>query len=359
MVFGKWIGGILGFLAILLRLISGAFPQFTESWYANGLFPLIRGMLDSTLGKLPFPAIYLFVGGLLLVLFYFGKELVIRIKGSRKRTFFIFRGLVNFCGWVVFLFLFLWGFNYYRLPLYKQLGLRSEPLVSEQLLEEMQLTEAELVALRLELHRDSLPLVFSRNFEALENQLREEMQQTLGKLKYSWYGSPSVKPFYPAGTLRRMGIFGIYFPFTGEGYLDPTLHPLEKTFTLAHELAHGFGITDEGEANFMGWMVCTRSGDSYLRYTGSLKLLRYQLNDLHRMDAEAYKHFVDQLPQGIRQDIQDIQQSNLEIRPYFLELSRRSNDFYLKSQGVKAGIRSYAQLPMLARAWRLKQVDLR
>lgn len=358
MVFGRWIGGILGFLAILLRLISGAFPQFTESWYANGLFPLIRGTLDSTLAKLPFPAIYLFAGGFLLILLYFGRELMRKNKGGKNISFFIFRGLLNFCGWVVFLFLFLWGFNYYRLPLYKHLGISSERLGSEQLLEEMHLTEADLMELRSELQRDSLPLVYAQHVEFLESQLREEMQQTLEELRYSWYGNPSVKPFYPGGTLRRMGIFGIYFPFTGEGYLDPTLHPLEKTFTLAHELAHGFGITDEGEANFMGWLVCAQSEDAYLRYAGALKLFRYQLNDLYRIDPEAYQQFVGQLRKGIRRDIRDIQQSNLEIRPYFLELSRKSNDFYLKSQGVKAGIKSYAQLPMLARAWRLRQVDL-
>ncbi|WP_162341114.1 DUF3810 domain-containing protein [Cyclobacterium salsum] len=358
MVFGKWIGGILGFLAILLRLLSEAFPQFTERWYANGLFPLIRGILDNSLGKLPFPAVYLVAGGLLPVVFFFGRELMLKNKGSRKKAFFIFRGLLNFCGWTVFLFLFLWGFNYYRLPLYRHLGLRPEPLASDQLLEEMQFTEANLLALREELQPDSLPLLYLRDVEALENQLREEMQETLEKIRYSWFGSPSVKPLYPAGTLRRMGIFGIYFPFTGEGYLDPSLHPLEKTFTLAHELAHGFGITDEGEANFMGWLVCASSEDSYLRYIGALKLFRYQLNDLYRMNPESYQQFVSQLPIAIRQDIREIQQSNLEIRPYFLELSRKSNDFYLKSQGVKAGIRSYAQLPMLARAWRLGQVDL-
>ncbi len=358
MVFGKWIGGILGFLAILLRWISEAFPQFTESWYAKGLFPLVRGILDHSLGKLPFPAIYLVVGGLLLALFYFAKRLLRKNKGGRKKTFFIFRGLVNFSGWAVFLFLFLWGFNYYRMPLYWHLGLRSEPMGREQLLEEMRLTEADLLEQRAELQPDSLPLVYLRDFEALENQLREEMQETLENIRYSWVGSPTVKPLYPAGTLRRMGIFGIYFPFTGEGYLDPSLHPLEKTFTLAHELAHGFGITDEGEANFMGWLVCASSEDFYLRYIGSLKLFRYQLNDLYRIDPETYQQFVGQIPIAIRGDIREIQQSNLEIRPYFLELSKMSNDFYLKSQGVKAGIKSYAQLPMLARAWRLGQADL-
>jgi hypothetical protein len=33
-------------------------------------------------------------------------------------------------------------------------------------------------------------------------------------------------------------------------------------------------------------------------------------------------------------------------------MSRKSNDLFLKSQGVKAGIKSYQQLPMLASAWR-------
>ena len=198
----------------------------------------------------------------------------------------------------------------------------------------------------------SLPNAPSFSFQI--SHVRSDMKAFLKEWNHSWKGSPVVKQFRPEGTLRKLGIFGIYFPFTGEGYLDPSLHPLEKSFTMAHELAHGFGITNEGEANFMAWLICSESEQSFIRYAATLKLFRYQLNDLYRMDEEGYLLLVKNIPEIIKRDIREIQESNKAIRPYSVELSRKSNDLYLKTQGVKEGVKSYAQLPMLVHAWKAK-----
>ena len=64
------------------------------------------------------------------------------------------------------------------------------------------------------------------------------------------------------------------------------------------------------------------------------------------------KDFYKTLPAGIRNDLISIQKENEKIKPLNLEISRKSNDLFLKTQGVKAGINSYQQLPMLAFAWR-------
>jgi hypothetical protein len=296
----------------------------------------------------------LLLAGIFLLFFY-----LLRVRRKKTTSIIpgVFRGTINFSGWIIFFFLFLWGFNYHRIPLYSQLSLTPEPMSLASTLEEMKLTETDLRKFRSELAGKPAQLFYSGNFRKWEKRLREEMKAILTELDYSMPGDPSVKPLYPEGFMRRMGIFGIYFPFTGEGYLDPSLHPIEKVFTLAHELAHGFGITDEGEANFVAWLVCSSSSDPFLRYAGELKLLRYQLNDLYRMDREAYEQFVETIATEIRADIREIQQDNLRVQPYFRELSRKSNDLYLKTQGVKAGVKSYAELPMLARAWRTRREE--
>ncbi|NHE59104.1 DUF3810 domain-containing protein [Cyclobacterium plantarum] len=354
MVLGRWIGGILGLFSVLIRIVSENYPGFTEVWYARGLYPAIRGILDYSITLLPIPAFYLLLAGLLWLGWFFLKGLIKEIKGFRSRLYFCFRSLINFSGWIVFFFLFLWGYNYYRIPLYQHLSLQPAPLNTELLLQEMEATQAGLFHLRGLIQQDTDTIVNFWDFKDHRELLRREMKIILSDMGYSWRGLPTVKQFFPSGMMRRMGIFGIYFPFTGEGYLDPSLHPLEKSFTLAHELAHGFGITDEGEANFIAWLVCAESSDPFLKYAGELKLFRYQLNDLHRMDRESYSQFTENIPIAIKSDIVEIQKANLKIRPYFLELSRKSNDLYLKSQGIKAGVKSYAQLPMLAFAWRSK-----
>src|SRR5690606_21319492 len=110
-----------------------------------------------------------------------------------------------------------------------------------------------LSGVRLEITGDTLPIESSLSHRALEDLVRSEMKKNLHLLGLNNRGFPRTKEFFPAGLLRKLGIMGIYFPFTGESYIDPSLHLLEKPFTIAHEMAHSFGITNEGEANFAAW----------------------------------------------------------------------------------------------------------
>ncbi|MDO6438740.1 DUF3810 domain-containing protein [Cyclobacterium sp. 1_MG-2023] len=351
---GKWTGVYLGIIALLFRYFAASSPFHTEKWYTTGLYPLVRAFLDHTLLLLPFPALYL----LIILLIYLGYRFVRKLfkLESRKQGFFLFsRIILNFLGLVIFSFLFFWGYNYYRVPLYQKLELSPSPLSTGLLITEMESTQQSLQILRDKVQSDSTNWADTPDFSTQASMIRDEMKSVLREWEHGGKGSPVVKQFYPEGTLRRLGIFGIYFPFTGEAYLDPSLHPLEKGFTMAHELAHGFGITDEGEANFMAWLVCSQSSKAFFQYAATMKLFRYQLNDLYRMDSERYKEFLVHIPEPIKNDIREIQESNRAIVPFASELSRRSNDLYLKSQGVKAGVRSYAQLPMLVYAWKGKQ----
>ncbi|HCX75956.1 MAG TPA: DUF3810 domain-containing protein, partial [Algoriphagus sp.] len=117
-------------------------------------------------------------------------------------------------------------------------------------------------------------------------------------------------------------------------------------------MAHSYGVTDEGEANFIAWVICTNSNDPLLRYSGQLRLLLYQIRDYYRMAPGQYKEWLKTLDVSVRNDIRSIQAENAKYQPISLEISRKTNDIFLKSQGVKAGINSYQQLPMLAYAWR-------
>lgn len=354
MKIGKWIGLYLGLFALLLRFFATSSPSLTEKWYTASLYPLIRVLLDHTVVLLPFPAVYL----LLITLIYIGYRFIrtlTRIESRKQKLLMLPRLIINCLGIVVFAFLMFWGYNYYRIPLYQQLEISPSPLSTALLIGEMGATQNTLVSLRKNSRWDSSGLAKVPKFSLQNALIREEMKSILKTWNLSWKGRPVVKQLYPEGTLRKLGIFGIYFPFTGEAYLDPSLHPLEKGFTMAHEMAHGFGITDEGEANFIAWLVCSQSSQSFYRYAAALKLFRYQLNDLYRMDKEAYSQFLLQIPEPIKNDIREVQANNRAIMPIASELSRKTNDFYLKSQGVKAGVLSYAQLPMLVHSWRHKE----
>ncbi|EKB50087.1 DUF3810 domain-containing protein [Cecembia lonarensis] len=351
MLRGNWTWAILGLLSIFVRYLAVRFPEKTEELYSRTIFPGIRNLIDLSISRLPFPTVYIFVGTVVLVFSFFIYHLLQKV-GWKDKLGYSIRSLCNGLGALVFFFLILWGYNYQRIPIFEQIGMKPVALTMEQVQAELDLTRNILNQLRYNIEEDTVAIEAIMPYDELERMVRSNMRENLYLLGLNFTGEPRTKQFFPAGFMRRMGILGIYFPFTGESYIDPTLHPLEKPFTIAHEMAHSYGVTDEGEANFIAWVICSNSDDPLLQYSGQLRLLRYQMNDLFRMSKEQYGEFLKTLPRGIRNDLISIQQANEKIKPFNLEISRKSNDLFLRTQGVKAGVASYQQLPMLAYAWR-------
>ena len=348
-----WTWAFLGLLALAVRFLAGQYPEATDRFYSQTFFPVIRNGIDLSLGKLPFPTVYLFLV-LALGLSWISFRRFFRLVGWRHRAGYALQATSNGFGALVFFFLFLWGFNYQRTPIFQQLNLQPKPLDAQQLIAEIELTQRLASMDRGRITQDTTALTELMEYSALEDLVRATMQENLEGLGLNFSGRPRTKQFPPEGFMRRMGILGIYFPFMGESYLDPSLHALEKPFTIAHEMAHSYGVTDEGEANFIAWVVCTQAEEPLLRYAAHLLLLRYQLRDYYGMDPDAALCWMENLPRGIVQDLISIRESAEAHPPIWLALSRKSNDLFLKSQGVKAGIKSYQQLPMLASAWRLR-----
>jgi hypothetical protein len=351
MIKGNWTWGVLGVLALVVRYAAERNPVKTEALYSRTFFPVIRNFIDATVSRLPFPTFYLFLLSVVVVLLYMLYRMF-HTDGWSAKMVFVFRSTVNGLGFLVFFFLMLWGFNYQRIPIFEQLSLKPLPLDERELIKELTLTKNILSHIRPNIRQDTSAIEEVMNYKELEDLVRSELSNNLYTLGLNYTGKPRTREFYPSGFMRHMGIYGIYFPFTGESYIDPSLHPLEKPFTIAHEMAHSYGVTDEGEANFIAWVICSNSESYLLQYTGQLRLLRYQLNDLYRINQDSYKNFVAALPHGVKNDLSSIRRNSLSIQPLFSEVSRRSNDLYLKTQGVKAGVQSYAQLPMLVVAWR-------
>lgn len=348
---GNWTWTILGLTSLLVRHFAIKYPEKAELVYSRTVFPGIRNIVDTTISQLPFATVYLFVASIFIFIgifiYYFFQK-----QGWKNKLGYSIRSLFNSLGAIVFFFLVLWGYNYQRVPIFQQVNINPIPLNQEQLEDEMNLTLRIVNNLRNTITQDTVAIEEILAYDSLERLVRANMRENLYLLGLNFTGEPRTKQFYPAGFMRRMGILGIYFPFTGESYIDPTLHPLEKPFTIAHEMAHSYGVTDEGEANFIAWVICSNSEDPLLQYSGQLRLLRYQMNDLFRMSRDLYRDFYQGLPTGIRNDLLSIQKIQEQIKPFNLEISRKSNDLFLKTQGVKAGVNSYQQLPMLAFAWR-------
>jgi hypothetical protein len=346
-----WSWAILGVIALGIRYFAAQNSEATDDIYSRMFFPGIRNVIDLTLGRLPFPSVYLFIVSVILIIGVY----IFRLRqksGWKNRVLYSLRALSNGLGALIFFFLFLWGFNYQRTPIVQQLGLSPRAMNLDELKNEVLITQRLAQQYRNSITRDTMAIEEVLAYPELETLVRANIADNLDMLGLNFTGRPRTKLFPPPGFMRKMGILGIYFPFTGESYIDPTLHALEQPFTVAHEMAHSYGVTDEGEANFIAWVICTNSDSNLLKYSGQLRLLLYQIRDFYRMAPEEYREWLKNLDPGIKNDMMSIKRNSDSIEAFSLELSRKTNDVFLKTQGVKAGINSYQQLPKLAFAWR-------
>jgi hypothetical protein len=146
-------------------------------------------------------------------------------------------------------------------------------------------------------------------------------------------------------------ITGIYSFFTGEANVNVEYPHYTLPFTAAHEMAHQRGIARENEANFIAFLVCIRSDDPYLRYSGYLNLYEYVASALYRADPQLYNDARSRLVTPVRQELRAYSTFFDKYRESTVsEVSGAINNSYLQLQGTE-GTRSYGLVVDLAVAY--------
>lgn len=347
----------LGLMTVGLKMVSGRYPEFVEEVYSRGIFVLVRNLLDHSFGLLPFSAVYPLVLALLIWMTW---KLYRSLFGVKKDRTTPLAGLGRFllrasaiCGLLVFLLYFLWGFNYDRLPVEVSLGLNLQPLDEPAIRREAALAAAGLVKAREEIpDAGRAALANSMLPEDLEGVLRDGFARVLGRFGYPAPGRVRLRFFRPGGLLMRLDIAGFYFPFTGETVLPKELTPEGIPFAAAHEMAHAYGFAEEGTANFLALLVCLDSPNPVVRYSGRMGCFRYIAPELRRVSQAEYKNLLASLSPGVLADMRQSYENWLKYKSWLSDFGRSVNHLYLKTQGIKEGIKSYNRMLLLYAAYR-------
>ncbi len=353
---GLWI--FAGTAAFGLHLGLGKDSALAEKIYGRGFFVGLRWIWDYTLGLSPVPILYFIAAAALVWTVVKVARGLARQRypgnGSRLKRFGrFFLGAAGWIGAVVFFFYALWGFNYNRIGIEKQMGFKAAPLpIAELAAEADWATRAAVESRRLISGASTAALdpgILSTNLEA---ELRSRLSRVLREAGYPAPGRVRVRVFVPGGWMMRLSGSGIYIPFFGEGYAAGKLLPFEMAFTMAHEMAHGFGITDEGEANFLALLACQRSADPAIRYSGFLSYWGYAAGELASSAPARFKALWAGVPEGMKADVRALRANWDRYRGALEKISRQVYDKYLKTQGIEEGLNSYSRFVALAAAWR-------
>lgn len=160
-----------------------------------------------------------------------------------------------------------------------------------------------------------------------------------------------IKPVMLSRAMSYTHITGVYTFFTGEANINVAFPDYTLPFTAAHELAHQRGVAREDEANFMAFLICIRSEEIYLRYSGYLSLYEYVASALYEASDELYWKAYVTLPNRVRAEMAAYSAFFETYRDSVAgDVSEAVNDTFLTIHGTE-GTKSYGMVVDLAVAY--------
>ena len=326
-----------GILSLTLALIWSGWTFFFEYIYFRGIYQGLRMVLDQTILELDFPLIWIVFPamGIASLWYVIWKKMP---SGVNRYIWQIMRLCIVFF-WIIILFYWIWGFNYFRQGLI--IDGRSDDINIEEIYIEAQGVLEKMNNIRSDISKDTIALQYNGGHNVLESKVRHSLRDLISQWGIPVKGKVRAKALSPAGNLLRLSTLGIYMPYAGESYFDAGVADLHKPFIMAHELAHGYGFTDEGECNFLGILACLRSDDDFIYYSGLMAYWRYLASALRRADPILFEELLLMRSSAVAADHEYIL-LRLNAYPEILTSIRdKIYDSYLKSHGVKEGMASY------------------
>jgi hypothetical protein len=340
---GKIIMLLLPFFLAALVFLSIQFAirnsDIVEHYYSMGIYPFIAKIFSFFSNLFPFSLwdlfwiliILLTVCGLVLVAF---KR--IRFGWYALRTMQLLAILYSF-------FYIVWGYNYFRPKIEKRISWESSKA------DEM-IFQSILDSIIINANCNYVSISFS-DYKKIDSLVEDSYRRHGSELGISYpNGTRRPKTMLLSSLFMKLGVNGYFGPFFNEIHLDYYLLPMDYPFVLAHEKAHQFGITSEAEANLVAYVICVKSGDMMLKYSGYQSVLLYFLKDASKM-AE-YKEYFNKIDKKVLQDFrfrqkyyQGLENKNLS------KMQTAVNNAYLKANKIERGVKNYDQVVSLVISW--------
>ncbi len=366
-------------LLVLLLLVTLA--KMIPLWgfiYTTRIYPIIGTLLSPISGFFPFAVGDIFIAlSIAWVIFYPIYEIGLRKKLARRYFFLaakkgsypkkkvVFGRVTEYLLWVYAWFYIAWGLNYSQPNIYDRIGMKP-----------VEVSEAKFKAFAYQ-YADSLNAlsissdiagssIFSDSIvdDGLKNRVRDAVLKEYNKIGYKeginapFNQHPHAKTMVFTPLSSMSGVTGSMGPFFCEFTLNGDILPHDYPATYAHEFAHFLGVTNEGEANFYSYIVCTVSADKLVRFSGYYHIFFHVLNNVFDILGEKEG---ERFLKHIRPEIIQLAKSD---RRYWLSKRCKALDaaqdiifeLYLKGNHVAEGRKSYSGVIGLILAWEKKRI---
>jgi len=314
-------------------------PLSVEEVYSDGFYPHFAAFFSSFSKLFSFSLWDLF--WLVTILSLIAGIVLVIMKRLRLLTLLLLSAQILSVLYVYFYIS--WGFNYFRPGIDKRTELNLIK-VDEKLFRSM------LDTVIVYLNR-SYAEVRLEDYPEINREVEESFERNSEILDIKYPGGfRRPKNMMFSNLIAKFGISGYFGPFFNEINLNSRILPMEYPFLLAHEKAHQFGISNEADANFAAFIVCSSAGDPKLRYSGYLALLLYFLEDAQYFHD--YRDYLLKLDEPVIKELQFRQKYYFGLQNEAMGKAQETvYDAYLKSNHVTHGIKNYNQVVELAISW--------
>lgn len=307
----------------------------------------MASQISQATGHLPFSLAELTIIGLILLLLWKIVSFIIKLFSRPINLLGIGTVLFKSLGVIIaiyMLFLLLWGFNYYRLPFSDLIGLEVGTSTSSDLEELCTYLVEQTNELRTMVEEDHLGfMTVSSSLDVLKRAKLgyEEAALVYPQLAGS-YGQP--KKVVLSRLMSYLGIWGVYFPFTAEANINVAIPYSQLPAIVCHEMAHQRGFAREDEANYIAYLTCKYHPDADFQYSGHLLALIHSIRVLQKHDPILAAKLQDKYSSGVRRDLVELRQFSLQHQGPLENISSQVNDYYLKVNNQKEGVKSYGRM---------------
>ncbi len=337
----KITGAVILWVLFFVVIITVRFFPEAGEWYARRIYPVVAYVLSLFSSIFPFS-----LGDCFIVMACMGL-LFYWVRGFRKRISFWrrLRRSIFFLGWIYIWFYVAWGLNYFREDFYTRHQLPHavyEPDKFRVFLDDY--------VHRLNADYTTETIASARVAQDILKGY-EQMADTLGLIRPR--GGLKVKKMLFSSFLSKVGVTGYMGPFFTEFQLNEEIRPEEYPGVYAHEMAHRLNVSSEAEANFCAWLVCNRSTEPAIRYSGNFLIFGYVMrNAAVLLEEEEYLHLI----QGIRPEILQQYKSyqhywQEKYSPWIGKIQNRMYNFFLKSNRISSGTKNYSEVIGMILAW--------
>ena len=334
---------ILLVIALFIHIYSANSIR-VENQYSIEIYPVFSRFLRYIFGWIPFSVGDLLYSAVVLWLIY---KLVRVVKSVLKKqinwknTGLFAWSMINTSLSVYIIFNLFWGINYNRAGIASQLGLKMDKYSQQDLTTVNQLLVEKVNTSKQALMQQQAEYPGNSTLFLKVQQAYIKAEKVYPFLNYK---PVSLKPSLWSWLGNYMGFTGYYNPLTGEAQVNTLVPKFLQPFTACHEVAHQLGYAKENEANFVGYLSATASGDSLLQYSVYLDMFIYCNRNLYGMDSTSAKKYKEQLVPDVLADLKEWRTFNKNHRSPIEPVFKWIYGKYLQGNQQPQGVLSYDEV---------------